>query len=62
MALYDRLPVYKACDDLLLDVYRLSGQMSKDHRYTLDENAKKTCTEIIQSEYKCEEICLPKTG
>lgn len=41
MALYDRLPVYKACDDLLLDVYRLSGQMSKDHRYTLDENAKK---------------------
>lgn len=47
MALYDRLPVYKACYDLLLDVYRLSGQMSKDHRYTLGENAKKTCTEII---------------
>ncbi len=52
MANYDNLPVYKAAYDLLQDVYKGTGNVPRDVRFTLVETLKNELTEIIVLIYK----------
>ncbi len=52
MANYDNLPVYKAAYDLLQDVYKSTGSVPRDVKFTLVEALKNELTEIIVLIYK----------
>ncbi len=52
MALYDKLPVYKACYDLLLRLYEVSKNMERDYKFTLGENIKNEAMQLIILIYK----------
>ena len=40
MPLYNELPVFKAAYDLLLNCYRFSATLTREHKYTLGEKLK----------------------
>lgn len=52
MACYDNLPVYKAAYDLLQSIYRDSGNVPRDVRFTLVETLKNELTDILVLIYK----------
>lgn len=52
MANYDNLPVYKAAYDLLQSVYKDTGNVPRDVRFTLVETLKNELTEILVLIYK----------
>jgi len=52
MANYDNLPVYKVCYDLLIDLFRISGNMQRDYRFTLGESMKKELVDLIVNIYR----------
>ena len=52
MALFDQLPVYKVCYDLLLQLYQVSKNMERDYKFTLGENIKNETTTLIIQIYK----------
>lgn len=52
MAIYFDLPVYKKTYDLLLDLFDLSSNLSKTHKYTLGERIKLEAIEVIVNIYK----------
>lgn len=52
MAQYDNLPVYKAVYDLLQNIYRNSGNVPRDVKFTLVETLKNEVTQILVSIYK----------
>ena len=41
MALYNHLPVYKASYDLLVKIFELTRNFSREYKYTLGESIKK---------------------
>ena len=47
MALHYELPVYKACYDLLLEVFRFTKGFSKEYKYTVGESLKKETMELL---------------
>ena len=47
MALYDELPVYKATYDLLLAIFKLTKEFSKEYKYTVGESLKKETIELL---------------
>lgn len=47
MAIYENLPVYKQSYDLLLEVYGMSKNMSRDYRYTIGEELKKKVMDLM---------------
>lgn len=47
MAIYENLPVYKQSYDLLLEIYEMSKNMSRDHRFTIGEELKKRVMELM---------------
>jgi len=47
MATYDNLPVFKESYDLLLDLYRIGNNFSRDYRFTLGEQIKKEVLEMM---------------
>lgn len=53
MALYNNLPVYKTSYDLLLNLFKLSNNFSRDYKYTLGENIKKEVVDLISNIYFC---------
>ena len=52
MALFDQLPVYKSCYDLLLQLYQVSKNMERDYKFTLGENIKNETIALIILIYK----------
>ncbi len=52
MANYDNLPVFKASYDLLLDVFRIAKNWSRDLRYSLGEDLKREIIHIQQLVYQ----------
>ena len=52
MALYDQLPVYKSCYDLLLQLYQVTKNMERHYKFTLGENIKNESTALILLIYK----------
>ncbi|MBD8347736.1 MULTISPECIES: four helix bundle protein [unclassified Dysgonomonas] len=47
MAIYENLPVYKQSYDLLLEIYGMSKNMSRDYRYTIGEELKKRIMDLM---------------
>ncbi len=47
MAQYDELPVYKACYDLLLEIFRFTKEFGREYKYTVGESLKKETLKLI---------------
>lgn len=52
MATYDNLPVYKASYDLLIQVFKMVREFSKEYKYTLWDSIKKELIALISNIYK----------
>ncbi len=52
MSLYNNLPVYRASYDLLVDLFRLTKDFSREYKYTLGESIKKEVVEMISNIYR----------
>ena len=52
MALYYHLPVYKTSYDLLLAVFQLTKNFSREYKYTIGQDLKKTATDMILNIYR----------
>ncbi|MBM3435248.1 MAG: four helix bundle protein [Bacteroidetes bacterium] len=47
MGLHSDLPVYKACYDLLLEIFIFTKDFSKEYKYTVGESLKKETIELL---------------
>ncbi|MEA3398226.1 MAG: four helix bundle protein [Patescibacteria group bacterium] len=52
MALYYYLPVYKASYDLLLTIFQLTKNFSREYKYTIGQDLKKLATEMVLNIYR----------
>lgn len=52
MAVYENLPAYKAAYDLLLEVYKMNMNLTREHRHTIGESLKNEFKELIVCIYK----------
>lgn len=52
MAIYDNLPVYKASYDLLVELFRLTKNFSREWKFTVGEEIKKETIEMIINIYR----------
>ena len=52
MAQYSELPVYKAAYDLLLQVFGLVHNLSREYKYSLGEKLKNENTELLSNIYR----------
>ncbi len=52
MATYDNLPVYKVSYDLLLELFHVVNNFSRDYRFTIGEQIKKEVLEMIMCVYR----------
>jgi hypothetical protein len=52
MAVYDNLPVYKAAYDLLVAIFRMNDNLTKQYKYTLGEALRNTLVELLVTIYK----------
>jgi len=56
MALYYHLPVFKASYDLLLDIFHLTANFSREYKYTIGQDLKKETTEMILGIYRANSV------
>jgi len=56
MALYDQLPVYKVCYDLLSLIMDICPNMQRSFRYTLGERIQNTTVELLQNIYRANTV------
>ncbi len=47
MGLHYDLPVYKACYDLLLEIFQFTKDFSREYKYTVGESIKKQTVELL---------------
>lgn len=47
MGLHYDLPVYKACYDLLLEIFQFIKDFSREYKYTVGESIKKQTVELL---------------
>ena len=52
MSIYSHLPVYKASYDLLVELFKLTKDFSRDYKYTLGESIKNEVIELITNIYR----------
>jgi hypothetical protein len=52
MGLYDHLPVYKACYDLLLALFDMTKNLPREYKYTVGEKLKNEALELIVNIYR----------
>jgi len=52
MAHYIELPVYKATYDLLLQIFGLTHNLSREYKFTLGEKLKNETTELLSNIYR----------
>ncbi len=52
MAHYNELPVYKAAYDLLLHIFQLTHNLSREYKYTLGEKLKNEITDVLTNIYR----------
>ena len=52
MALYNKLPVYKASYDLLLDIFRFTANFTREYKFTVGEKLKNETLTLILLVYK----------
>ncbi len=56
MAYYENLPVYKTAYGLLMQIYRLTGNMGRAYRYTLGERIQNEITELMLNVYRANSV------
>ncbi len=47
MSLHQELPVYKACYDLLLEIFKFTRDFKKEYKYTIGESLKKETISLL---------------
>ncbi len=47
MGLHSELPVYKACYDLLLEIFRFVKGFSREYKFTVGESLKKQTVDLL---------------
>ena len=52
MATYDRLPVYRASYDFLVETFAFVKTFPREYKYTLGESIKKELLDLIRSVYR----------
>ncbi len=52
MSLYHNLPVYKTSYDLLLAIFQLTKNFSREYKYTIGQDLKRVTTEMILNIYR----------
>ena len=60
MALYYYLPVYKTSYDLLLAIFQLTKNFSREYKYTIGQDLKKITTEMILNIYRANSAMTKK--
>ncbi len=58
---YEQLPVYKDSYHLLMFIYKYTSRINRQYRYTLAEEIKKACQEILISIYNANTTKESKT-
>jgi hypothetical protein len=56
MANYIELPVYKVAYDLLLQIYALTHNLTREYKFTLGEKLKNEITELLSNIYRANRI------
>ncbi len=56
MALYDELPVFKASYDLLINVFKLTANFTREFKYTIGERIKNETLELIILVYRANTV------
>jgi len=56
MATYDNLPVYKACYDLLLHLFKICRNMQRDYRFTLGESMKNELIKLMMNVFRANSV------
>lgn len=56
MAQYDQLPVYKAGYDLLLLVFQLTHNLSREYKHTLGEKLNNQVTDMLTNIYRANRV------
>ncbi len=56
MANYNELPVYKAAYDLLLHLFQLTHNLSREYKFTLGEKLKNTITDVLTNIYRANRV------
>lgn len=52
MALYTDLPVYKDTYQLVLKVFEVTGDFSREYKYTLGQDMKRDALHLLRSIYR----------
>ena len=56
MAAYNELPVFKASYDLLLYLYRFTGTLSREYKFSLGEKIKVETTDLLMNIYRANRV------
>ncbi len=56
MAHYIELPVYKAAYDLLLEIFSLTHNLSREYKFTLGEKLKNEATVLLTNIYRANRV------
>jgi hypothetical protein len=59
MGLHNELPVYKACYDLLIEIFQFTKEFSKDFKYTAGESLKNETIELSIMVFKMNNCIEP---
>lgn len=52
MAMYDTLPVFKKGYDLLIEIYKMTGNLSREYKYSVGEKLKNDTLELLLEIYR----------
>ncbi len=52
MALYYNLPLYKDTYDFILQIFRITGQFSREYKYSLGQDMKKEAISLVRNIYR----------
>ncbi|GAI94110.1 unnamed protein product [marine sediment metagenome] len=56
MAQYIELPVYKAAYDLLLQIFALTHNLTREYKFTLGEKLKNEITDLLTNIYRANRV------
>jgi len=56
MAQYNELPVYKAAYDMLLHVFNMVHNLSREYKYSLGEKLKNEATDLLTNIYRANRV------
>lgn len=51
MTIYNQLPLYRDSYQLLLDIYQTTNKFSRDFKYTLGQDMKRDCLDMVRYLY-----------